>query len=662
MPRRTTTSSSALVAPRWFANAVLGSVIAALVSVTVVLLPSLNDGYQTPKLAVLAVVAVVAVGFWVLALVESGGARLPRSVPGYLAGGIGVVLLVTTAINDHRALSVFGEYGRSGGLVAYAAALALLGLVACELDWFGVERLVKWSAGTGAFVILYGIVQVLGGEPLGAPSQGLVLSTLGQANFLAGFTGIMVPLFLWEALRATTPAPRAAWLLLVALTGIVAVETASVQSVLSLAAGLGTFALVFGLERLPRRAVGGAVVGVVILAGALGIAASSRVEQEVRSGLDERVLMWQAAREMFYDKPVLGHGPSGYAANFSKDRPAAHATRYGVFQLVDNPHSVPIAMFVTGGVVLGSLYLSFVAAVGWVLISGIRRLRGERRMLLAAVGGAWLAYQVQSLVSIDVPTLIVLHLVLAGCVLVLAGPPRFAEVRIQTMTPRGGRRPVINGFGRALQSMAALAVLVVAVMTVRVVTADAAFADARDAQASGDMARAFERFEMATSRAPWIGQYWALRAAALASEGDQDAALVTGMRAADEAPSAVSYALSTAQLAQRMSRNDVASRYFEQAVENSPKSPVVRRAYAEFLVATSQKDAAIRTLRKTIDLRVPGVEDVQILEDLHLLASTYLARDQSGDLARARQTYRRALELDATDPVALEFFGRLAPS
>ena len=47
---------------------------------------------------------------------------------------------------------------------------------------------------------------------------------------------------------------------------------------------------------------------------------------------------------------------------------------------------------------------------------GLRRTRGEQSLLLAALGGAWIAYHVQSGVSINVPPLLVLHWVVAGMV------------------------------------------------------------------------------------------------------------------------------------------------------------------------------------------------------------------------------------------------------
>jgi O-antigen ligase len=117
---------------------------------------------------------------------------------------------------------------------------------------------------------------------------------------------------------------------------------------------------------------------------------------------------------MLGDRPLFGFGLASFEGWFYAYRPVAVAVADGFRRSTDAPHSVPLEMLASGGLLLGLAYLALVGVTGWALIRGLRHRAGVERVLLAGLGGAWLAYQVQSLVSIDVPPIAVLHYALAG--------------------------------------------------------------------------------------------------------------------------------------------------------------------------------------------------------------------------------------------------------
>lgn len=634
----------------WLPGAVVAISATAIVSGTLAVAPWVNDVYQVVKVTLVGFTGLAAVGAVALALSAYGVLRIRRSVASLLAIAVLLAMAIASVVVGNPIESFFGEYGRGGGWLVYAVGVVLMLLLQAELDVRRARIVATVLAGSAGAVVLYALVQVAGFEPLGAPSEGAVLSTLGQVNFVAGFSGMALPLLSWLALDDRRPTQ---WRLAAAVGGIgtlvMAVEAVSFQAVLSLGVGAGVLLSVVALERWPRRAVLLAATGLVVVGAAFGIAARDRVESEVRAGLDERVLMWEAGLDMAEAAPILGHGLNGYADEFGRYRSAVHASRFGPFQLADAPHNVPLSMLVSGGGVLLVLYLAFVTAVGLALVRGLRRTSGEQRLLLAAVGAAWAAYQAQSLVSIDVPTFIVWHFVTAGMVLALANA---GEVRVLAVSAvvrsvgRGRFAPTVAG--RALQIFTAVIILVGLVFIGRAMIADAAFAEGREASAAGQIESAVARLERATSLNPWRGEYWAPLAAARAAVGDEEGALQAGERAADHSGSASSYLLSSAQLLSRMDRAAEAERYFLLAIERSPTLSDAYLAWGEELLLRGRNNEAVRVLRRADQLEPDQVATLERLGDAYRI---------TGDEERARQTFRRLLEVKPDSVLARTALG-----
>lgn len=651
MSSRSASRQRALAPAPWLADANRTIVAVVLVAVTLVFWTGANDVYVTPKVTMLLLggLALLAAHLW---SAGSGGAvRLPRSRPVVLGGVFLAVMVVATVLGGHRMTSLFGEYGRGGGLLTYAVAFLLFVVVLTEHDELSVRHLLHWATAVGGVVMVYGLVQVVGFEPFSVASGGIVLSTLGQANLMAGFAGVVLPLFLWVAAdRELHGGWRVGAAAMVVATLVVGAETASFQAVLAIGAGVAVFAVAVALERWPvRKVMLGAAAVVLVLALVAG-GAHSTVESQVRNGLEERVLMWQAGAKMVSERPLVGFGPSGYAANFTTYRPRAHAERFGALQIVDVPHDVPLAMFVSGGIALGLAYLVFVGAIGWALVQGLRRMSGSRRIALGAAGGAWVAYQAQSLVSIDGPALIVYEFVLAAAVLLLAGPMTVRSLSLPGLVRpdrRGGTNP--SGAGWWLGAAAVLIVVLGGWFAVRPLVADAAFARAKDHRASNDLDRALSDLESATSNASWVGPYWAELAAVLVQTGDQEGALAAGMTAAELSPSSVSYALSTAHLADLMGRSAVADRYFDFGLRHAPYVAAVLRANVEYLVGNARFDEALLLTRGAVR-RAPT--DVPSLTLLATVA------EGAGQPAEARSAWERILRLEPTNQDALQALGR----
>ncbi|MCU1354409.1 MAG: hypothetical protein JWM05_3618 [Acidimicrobiales bacterium] len=616
---------------------------ALVVLVPMAVLSNLYEPFQAGKLVVLVVGAAVLVGLAVWEVTTAGAVQVPA---GRLVVGVGAfvaVLALATLLGDHPLEALFGDYGRSTGLLAYAAAAIVLLTV---VRTYTAERLPDLALAVvvaSVPVAVFGLLQVLGFQPLGLTSEvSDIVGTLGQPNFVAGYVGMALPFALWAASRWRR-APGlgiGAGALALALV-LVGLWTESFQAIPSLAAGAGVLGLVLVAERFSGRAAAIALAGTLAVTLVVGVAAHGYVERQVREGLNERVLLWQAGRDMVIDHPVLGRGPVGYATQFSQHRPAAHAFQYGVYALADSPHDVPLSIFVIGGIPLGLLYLAFVGATGALLVRGLRRLEGEQRILLGAFGGAWAAYQVQSLISIDSPTLVVVHVVAAGAIWVLAGAAPVRTVVAPVRRHRGTSLVRLATFPRA----AAVALVVAALWwTTLPVRADVAYRHSLERAAGGDAAGALDAARTSVSLASWNGRYWANEAAILAAGGAQEDALVAGWKAAVRVPSALSYSLSAAQTAHQLGRLELADRYFAYAVAHGPSSPEAHAAWGGALLADGRYRRAIAQFEQAHELKPL---DVAILSDL---GTSY---EGAGQREAATRTWRRILVLDPANQAAI---------
>ena len=224
--------------------------------------------------------------------------------------------------------------------------------------------------------------------------------------------------------------------------------SSAVQGPIAAAAGLAVVALALTLDLSVRRRNAGlltlgtlAGAGLVVL---LGGAAGFGPARPFFTGIsyDARTWYWGAALKMWHRSPLTGIGMDSYGLYWRRDRPLANPRTVGGDAYSDSAHSVPLQHLAQGGLLLAAAYVFFLVVVSVALVRGFIRLRGQERLLLAGLGGAWVAYQVQSLVSIDQVPLLVLNFTLGAGVIVASGSARLRVIRLPGALPvveRGAR-------------------------------------------------------------------------------------------------------------------------------------------------------------------------------------------------------------------------------
>jgi O-antigen ligase len=480
---------------------------------------------------------------------------------------LGLALVVATLFSDVPGLSVAGTFGRSDGLLLYLSCLTLL-CIGTGAFAAGPARPVLYGllAG-GAFAAAYGLLQKAGIDPVDWANIGLspVIGTFGNPDFESAYLGIVIPGAAWGVLTTTWGRPWriASGALLLAAAGT-AVLTSAVQGPVAAVSGLAVVAAAVLLERggeWGRRGVAVlvGVVAVAALVAAVGIAAGvgpgSRLE--AIGSLKARRWYWSAAVEMWRRHPWTGVGLDRYGAYYRSARPAAAAaaTNYS-----DAAHSVPLHLLATGGLLVLLPYLALVLLVAGLLVAGLRRHDGERRLLLAGLGGAWVAYEVQSLVSIDQPGLAVTGWVLAGSVAGVAGVPVLREWRLPGAVdpaPTKGRKgvPVVtpaaqwSGTAYAVTAVVVVAAVLGFWQAVKPLRAAHASRSGAISLVAGKGNDAFAAMNTATRLAPYEQSYWLQRGRFLEQVQQPSLALASFRRGLAEDPRSYDLAVAMARLA-----------------------------------------------------------------------------------------------------------------
>jgi hypothetical protein len=231
-----------------------------------------------------------------------------------------------------------------------------------------------------------------------------IIGTLGNPNFAAAVMAVLGVLILATLLNSDFNLYLRIFGLGVAVLLLIVIYLSEArQGLLSYILGSGVFLIIYLFGKNKRIGFASLSAGILIfIFGILGMLQVGPLEKLLyKPSVSVRGYYWRAGLAMFKDHPLLGVGMDRYGAYFKQYREVGYPLSYGFDITSSNAHNTFIQMFATGGVFLGLSYLVFNGYVLWRAIVGLRKLTGNSKMLLAGIFSAWIAFQAQSLVSID---------------------------------------------------------------------------------------------------------------------------------------------------------------------------------------------------------------------------------------------------------------------
>jgi O-antigen ligase len=422
----------------------------------------IQDPFNAPKMWILLVVAAWLLGH---SFFNNKGILGNKDLKRFAALAVVFTLfsLVSALTTDITYTAFFGENQRRNGFLTYVALTILMLSSAIFVKTQSIKRLNFVAFGTGLVLAIYGLMQISGvdfikwNNPYNA-----IISTVGNPNFAAAVMAMMASIIFGPVLnKEFNKFHRLASLILTLVLLYTIYLSDARQGLVAFAIGTGVYFVIWLYSirnKLRHVALGfGIISGLLSILGMLQIGPLTSFLY--KGSVTVRGYYWRAGFEMFQDHPWFGVGLDRYGAYFKEFREIGYPLNYGFTITSTNAHNVPIQIFATSGLFTGVSYLLILAFIAWRGIQSIKARSGTERLLVASIFSAWLAYQAQSIISIDNIGISIWGWVLGGVVVGLSLEKTSEQVSFSSGPKNKRKVPQFN-----FKQTASSAVFVILVM------------------------------------------------------------------------------------------------------------------------------------------------------------------------------------------------------
>ena len=436
------------------AEGVLGKLLVwALVSTTLLVTPLWSLDPINP----IKMLAVSATGFMGLGVLLAnrralnlGRYKLPLI---FISGFMVWQLIVFLVSGGEKLQQLFGTIGRNTGLITYLAfSIVFVVSMAASSKAF-LNRFLPASLVIGLASLAYGVIQALGGDPFDwVNPYSPVFGFLGNPNFQSSLLGILGSVVFTQLLSSAVKLQiKGAYLVYLLVTLYVIKETDSQQGFLVLLIGSGVALGVYVNQKskvLGFSYLGVALVGfVAVLIGTLnkGPLASLLYKDSVTYRGD----YWRAGWKMTVDNPFFGVGLDSYGDWYRRSRTIEATLRRGPDVTSNAAHNVFLDISAYGGFPLALIYIALMVLVIVSAVKVIKRSQGLNPGFVGLVAG-WVAFQAQSIISINQIGLALWGWVLSGLIIGYEINTRDGGVVVEKKTGKSATKPMQSSAGSVM--------------------------------------------------------------------------------------------------------------------------------------------------------------------------------------------------------------------
>jgi len=399
----------------------LGKVLAcALLSVTLLVTPLWSLDPINP-IKMLAASTAGFIGLGVLLanqkVLKFGRFKLPLILISSFMSWQLIVLLVS---GGEKLQQLFGTMGRNTGFISYLSfsILFVVSMVASTSMFLTRFLLVVLVAGIAS--LGYGLVQGLGADPFDwVIPYSPVFGFLGNPNFQSSLLGILGCVIFAQLLNKAPKLPiKSGYLLYIVITIYVIRETGSQQGFLILLLGSGVALGVYVIQR--SKALGYSYAGLAIIsfvAALVGILNKGPLASLLyKDSVTYRGDYWRAGWKMTVENPIFGVGLDSYGDWYRRGRTIEATLRRGPEVTSNAAHNVFLDISAYGGFPLALIYIALMVCV---IVSGVKVVKRSQKFNAGFVGllSAWVAFQAQSIISINQISLALWGWVLSGLII-----------------------------------------------------------------------------------------------------------------------------------------------------------------------------------------------------------------------------------------------------
>lgn len=390
--------------------------------VTLYINPGLEDPFNSPKLWIL-----IVFGSWIAGLLitlKNSGSDKPLTYLKIILLSLILSLVLATGFTDVKYTAIFGEVQRRIGLITYLFLAIYLFASSKFIRYSSMSKLFYINAVIATAFVIYGYIQTSGNDFVewDNPYNSIIL-TLGNPNFASALMAILAVLCITAAVNDQTHISFKLVNVLLTLSLLYEIYLSnSRQGIVAFLLAISVLITVACFNRNKKLGVLALIVS--IFAGIMAVLGMLQIgfltEYLYKGSISIRGFYWRAGLEMFLSKPFTGIGVERYGSYFKEFREVEYPLRYGFDITSTNAHSVPIQMFATGGILVGLSYLTLVSYIFYRGLLALRKYSGNQRLTVAGIFSAWLAFQAQSIISIDNIGLTIWGWILGGIVIGLS--------------------------------------------------------------------------------------------------------------------------------------------------------------------------------------------------------------------------------------------------
>lgn len=363
------------------------------------------DPINTPKLAALVMIASISV----YPIVKYWQLDFSRNNIDLLFVALLILFLLSGAISvyfsDTLLVALTGETQRRNGFLAYFALAILAFAVSRVVNFNDLTNLFRLSILTGATFSLYGLIQISGNDPVSwVNPYNAVIATVGNPNFASALMAIFATLsFTVFFVSNYSYAFKALAIACFLMCSTAIVFSDSRQGLVSLSLALAFFVSFY--LYLVKKKLGFVVIYLSVLFSVLAVLGMLQKGPMAtliyKPSVSIRGFYWDAAVEMIKAFPFTGVGFDHYGYYFKEYRSVDYPLRVGFDLTSTNAHNTFLQMFSTGGLPLGLSYAILVITTFVIGVKLVRNSSSIHRILSLGLLSGWLAFQAQSVISID---------------------------------------------------------------------------------------------------------------------------------------------------------------------------------------------------------------------------------------------------------------------
>jgi hypothetical protein len=366
---------------------------------------SVTDPVNNPKFVALSVFAAAA-----FSVIGKGSLRflwmnfkLPTiAILVFLIASLNSLLFSSAPFSQ----SLYGVYGRSNGILLYIF-LSMVFISILHISQIRTfENIIRSLLIAGIINVVYCLWVLSFGDFIGwSNPYGNILGTLGNPNFIGSFLGIFSSvvvsycIYYFKKLKILI-----SLVVLTALTFFEIVQSHAIQGRVLFAVGIAInlyFVIrahfSYFLVQFSFMVLSG-VIGIVAVLGTLQIGPLSAFLY--KDSVSLRGEYWYAGLVIGKNHLLSGVGFDSYGDWYRTARRASALVRPGPNTVSNSAHNVFIDIFAFGGLPLFLGYLTINILVIFSIIRQIRLIHGFNPLFVSLVG-AWVGYQIQSIISIN---------------------------------------------------------------------------------------------------------------------------------------------------------------------------------------------------------------------------------------------------------------------